>query len=622
MEAVSPELSRPERTYTIVIDGKAVTGKHGIYSLGNGEVMAYGRGAEWIEAIGPVYSSCRAFSLRYAGAAPECATRRADGSSVWRHELCGGRIEDAASRRYRCLMRRFDLPEPAAFRMDFGKNVVRDNGTLFPGAAQAFLIRIPAGAPAYNWYPSREHKWLQLLLRGGARLENGILTLRGRGEALLVAAEDYPELLDAARVACQTPAEAILDSVAREDGEMVRRRLARAPELRDHPLKAEALRAADDTAMLIRAQQSVQGGILAGYNYHMGYVRDQYGVYRGLMALGLWEEARAILGFYRDVFARWGKIANAQSMGNSGLFHVHEYDASEITGYIAVLSAHYLRLTGDEDFFVSLLPLIRWALQSQLPLLHRGMMPFNGDETYIAGGILPRDCISCGALEATYLFVTGTEACLPLLRKYGGEEPWMQKAEAAARDARARYEENFRRPEGYVCDSLLRLRDLRAPEVRHGVCNACGAFGWNHRVSDCWYVCPDCLPDAQDGARPREYILKSVVTTAVYTGSDLLEDAFLRREIAAFLEEYNKTGALPSRPDGNKSLGYDYGLMLYAARRYGLEADGLLAHTLALRDDTGAWVEYYEGDTPCGTFCRPWESGINIEGALRYLSRE
>ena len=83
-----------------------------------------------------------------------------------------------------------------------------------------------------------------------------------------------------------------------------------------------------------------------------------------------------------------------------------------------------------------------------------------------------------------------------------------------------------------------------------------------------------------------------------------------------------KTGSLSSRPDGDKSLGYDYGLLLFAARRFGLEADDLLAQMLALRDDTGAWVEYYVGDTPAGTFCRPWESGINIEGPLYYLRQE
>lgn len=50
--------------------------------------------------------------------------------------------------------------------------------------------------------------------------------------------------------------------------------------------------------MLIKSQQGREGGVLAGIVYHMGYVRDQYGVSRALLALGHSEEARGILEFY------------------------------------------------------------------------------------------------------------------------------------------------------------------------------------------------------------------------------------------------------------------------------------------------------------------------------------
>lgn len=591
-----------------------------VYAVGNGEVMVYGQGAQWIEAIGPVYSSARAFTLTWPDdGGEEVESSRKTGSSVWHHALCGGWMQDAASRKYRCVIRQFDLPQPVEFELDFETNQVTENAAWFDGECQAYMICIPAGKPAYNWYPSREHMWVQLILRGGASLADGKLTLCGKGEILLCGAGDYPELIAASRTLMKTSAEEIMASVAEEDAVMCARRNARMPELKDHPLTEETLRAADDVAMLIRAQQGKEGGVQAGYNYHLGYVRDQYGVFRGLLAIGLWEEAKAILGFYRDVFARFGKIANAQSMGNHGIFHVHEYDQTEITGYLALQAADMLRITGDTEFFRSLIPLIRWALTAQLPLLHNGMLPFNGDETYIAGGILPRDCITTGALEATYLFVSGAEACLPTIREMIGEEDWMADVEKAVADVRAKYEENFRRPEGYVCNSIKRMEGLKAPEVRHGVCMKCHAFGWNHRVGDNWYVCTKCLPTATDEAQTREYFLKSVITMAVYTGSDMLDPAILRHEIEGFLAAYRKTGILPSRPDGNRCLGYDYGLLLNAAHHFGMEADDLLEKMLGIRDKAGAWVEYYENNQPTGTFCRPWESAINIEAALGYL---
>ena len=91
--------------------------------------------------------------------------------------------------------------------------------------------------------------------------------------------------------------------------------------------------------------------------------------------------------------------------------------------------------------------------------------------------------------------------------------------------------------------------------------------------------------------------------------------------MAGYLSDFRTQGRLPSRPDGDTCLGYDYGLLLYAAAQCGLEADDVLTHMLNLQDETGAWVEYYRNGQPVGTKCRPWESGICIEGALDYLQR-
>jgi hypothetical protein len=80
---------------------------------------------------------------------------------------------------------------------------------------------------------------------------------------------------------------------------------------------------------------------------------------------------------------------------------------------------------------------------------------------------------------------------------------------------------------------------------------------------------------------------------------------------------------LPSSPDSNKTVGYDYGLLLYAlkddmGRIKNMSAYNTLLETaLALRDTTGAWVEYYENGKPRSTKCRPWESAVNIAGILK-----
>jgi hypothetical protein len=42
---------------------------------------------------------------------------------------------------------------------------------------------------------------------------------------------------------------------------------------------------------------------------------------------------------------------------------------------------------------------------------------------------------------------------------------------------------------------------------------------------------------------------------------------------------------------------------------------------LSVLDSTGAWVEYYVDGHPNGTFCRPWESAINLEAAIDYVMK-
>ena len=66
----------------------------------------------------------------------------------------------------------------------------------------------------------------------------------------------------------------------------------------DFPQREKLLQTIDDVAVLIKTQQSAEGGVLAGYPYPLAYVRDQYGVSRGLSTLGYFDEAKAILEFY------------------------------------------------------------------------------------------------------------------------------------------------------------------------------------------------------------------------------------------------------------------------------------------------------------------------------------
>ena len=596
-----------------------------LHALGNGETIAYGRGIEWVQVFGPPYSSPTMFSLiAEEGDAPRCESRRLPGSNLWEHRLPQGEIAECAARHPVCLLRTWRLREALRMKLCLHGHELAGQTALFPGCAWAALIVVPACTPYYNDYPCGARRYMMIAFTGGAHVEalEGALrvTFQGEGCMIVVGADSYPACVEATSRALAAGPDEILRAAREEDGAFHQRRLERMPALKAHPL-AEAVReAGEGVSFLIRAQQGQNGGVLAGHNYHLSYVRDQYGTFRGLLAMGCLEEAAAIVRFSNDVFARSGRLANAQAIGIANSFHEHENDAVEITGYLLLQSTKLLEAAGDRAFFDEQRPMLDWALRSQIAQLHRGMLPFNGDETYVAGGFLPRTALNHGSFEATMLFIEGGKRYLAQ-RRAEEKEDWIRQAKEALADAERQFEDNFRRKDGYIANSLARLEGLTEPAYRHGMCPNGDTFGWLKRVGEGIYVCPHCLAAGRltPPACTQEIPLKSALLMALYVDSPLLSQEYLRSQISAYLAQYRQTGVLPSLPDGSRCVGYDFGLLLYAAAQFGLAADDLLAHMLALKDSAGMWAEYYDAGQPQNTRCRPWESAINMEGALRYL---
>lgn len=604
------------------------TGLHGaLNAIGNGDIMLYGRGPEWTQVLGVPYTCPTVFSLTAHEDMPiTCKTDRRAGVNSWEHTFDCGKMTDCASAEFACLARSWDMTGEVVMDMTSHGFEIIDQSAVLPEAHAAWLINVPGDAHAYNDYPLMTHTYMMIALRGDSSVENtecgARITFCGRGEMLVTSAKSWAQAVTEMRRALATPFEDILASADNADREYLARCAKNRKPLKETALTAEALRAVEDTALQIRAQQHKDGGVQAGHNYHLAYVRDQYGVARGLIAMGAWREARKILEFYRTVFSRWGLIANAQAMGVDGIFHVHENDEVEITGYLLLQGCDLYEADGDADFFRSLRPMLDWALRAQLKWLHNDMLPFNGDETYVAGGLIPRTALNHGSFEATLLLIAGGRRYMDYCEKLGMHEDWMDSTREKIESAAAHFEENFRRGDKYITNSLKHLEGYTEPEFRHGVCLGGDAFEWLRRVDEGVYMCPRCAGRKTVPPYRTEDSLKSTLLMETFVRAGQIDMDYMNAQTAEFLAEYREKGSLPSRPDGNVCLGYDFGLVLFAARAAGIDADDLLADMLSLRDECGAWSEYYTGREHTGTRCRPWESAINMAGAIRYLEEE
>ncbi|HHY83366.1 MAG TPA: hypothetical protein GX505_11935 [Clostridiales bacterium] len=618
-----------------------------VHCIGNGLMCVYEQGPDVIQLFGPAYSSPSVLNILLEDESLTAETHRMPGTAIYKHVMAAddgatNEITDFVDALLPCFVRSMDTSVPMKLCINLIEDFyITDNSEHYTeiGFTAGLLIGFPAGRYIYNDYPMPRKIFLQLLFKGDISVkirDKSIAVTVGQGkhELYVIGGEDYRECRLFSEEVCKTGYRDLFDRTNLNWKVFSGRKHNIASSLReDAPLRSEFLNALDSVSVLIKAQQGQEGGVLAGHNYHLAYVRDQYGVFRCLLKLGYYEEAKRILLFYWNIWKKFGRICNAQGIGVPGLFHEHENDEVEITGYLILQSFDYLEATGDRDILIETLPMLEWAFDAQKKHLVSGMLPFNGDETYVAGSILPRSALNDGSAEATMLFIEGGRRLLNWL-----EINWLSVGEKielrrkVLEEAENKYKHNFLREGSLIANNPERKKFAAIPLFRHGVCEGCFqssnanriySFGWTEKNKHGRYLCPNCISNSNIGpAEDIAYHIHSAALMPLYIKSSLFTNQEIAEMLRPVIKLYKDTGKLPSRPDGSITVGYDYGLLLYSLTeiKHPL-AEEIYRRMFSVIDAAGAWVEYYENDKPKGTRCRPWESGINLEAAINYLQK-
>lgn len=604
-----------------------------IHAMGNGELLAYGFGPDIAHLYGPPYSSPNILQLYTKCDQPltDQAEREAQ-TAIWRHALIMGG-EDALDftefvasdapvyvRQFSCRKSGVSFILHPHLAGGFFANAA------FPGVWQQVLLpgqrvmQYPLTFPSYHW----------LLLDGACVVTSGedgtliVACTPGEGYIAIIGANDYA--LGAAlaeRVKCSGVAP-LLAETRKYWAAFTQRRLAACPAA-SAAATEEILVAMDSVAVLIKTQQATDGGVMAGHNYPLAYVRDQYGMARGLLSLGLFEEARRNLRFRYDKFTTFGNLNTAESMGTDCARHVHENDEVEGPAYTILQVRDYLTASGDEQFARAMWPMLAWCWQAQLKHLVNGLLPFNGDETYVAGGYFPRSGLLQGSADSTLVFIEAGK----WLAKWAVQQGFWTHAcaesqRAQVEAARIAYRRSFVADGKVWANAPERRGQAPEPRFRTGVCEACR--GWRYtteRNVHGRYLCPQCMPgnDTLPASPPRMEV-NSVSLLPVYIGSDILSQDEQRAVIDHVLAQANAVGHIPSVPGSEGCVGYDPGLILLTLLAVQHPAtEHACQRLLRLLDSSGAWCEYYGANERSGWCCRarPWESGVNIAALVAYL---
>ena len=623
--------------------------------LGNGRAVVHERGPNIIFFRAPWISSPNLLTLSLVG--PEqirSISSREEGTNIWHHQLyvgagAVGEIVDFLEEGEPCFRRvvssrvglvfslrsprlvdyseRYEKRRSLLGQWPCGTYIYGDFRARNPFTVQLVLpqeVQVQSDAQAVQ--PKRWLDWRELQSHGWVDLPHHRTQLRfppGRGELLIAAGADVSGCLEVVDRALARPTGETL-AVTRQAWQSRRAKVKWAGPDHHPDLPVESV--IDDVATLLWGYRSQAGGFAAGPWFPLFYVRDQYGVSRALLSLRMHDEARGNLAYYHSVWAAHGRIHNAQTDGAQHWFHRAENDDVEITGYLIIQAFDYLQATGDDDFIAQMLPMLEWALVAQEGQLLGNMLPFNGDETYVAGGIYPRTHLNDGASEATLLYLTAASRLLtwtaarklwPASKLLRHQQTW-----AAVRQDYAR---NFAAG-GTLAINNPKRRDLGPlPRFRYGVClgqydDNCLFLATTELAQDGRYFCYSCYPKrTREAYEPRSYFIPSVALISSLIGYTAVSNDVMTATLTAALGEFSNHGRF-SWPR-QRLPGYETAVLSLALlqRRHPRTRE-LIDNMLTMRDSTGTWDEYYLGKTPQGTRCRPWESSLSLLALLEYAA--
>ena len=602
--------------------------------IGNGRVAMGGEGADILQLFAPCYSLPGVMTLRMNEALIKADSYRIRGSAGYVTKLTAdgvsvGEITDYTHPTLPVFIRRLCLAHPVTFTLESPFRVVNTDN-LYGGRALSRLFEIPDGTVIFSKSKTDKETICQLLLSPNCTEKEGSITFPAGQSHLIFVGGDYGERGTDSFANCMTLSEAMLsadldlifddfcthwkgifDSVT-----VNRAALASIPD-------ADELIEAVATALI--TQTSREGGVIAGAFYHLAYGRDMYGVFRGYMALGLYDYARRMVEYMCNVYRAKGYMPNASGMGMN-CSHRHENDDVEQTGYYLLELLDYAEATGDTDFLADRMDYARFLLTAQETQLKNGMIPFNGDETYIAGGIFPRGGIDHGSMEATALYIGSGTRLLHACEKHGlMDADEISTHRVAAETARTRFAENFTEGDTVYINNPNRAKVGETPKYRHGVCHRCSWMTNLIRDGEGGYLCPACYGLAPAPVTNRRYSTDCALWMAVFAGCELLPETTLQAALTRSVESIRKSGFGASNPEN--TVGYEYGVILYTIAHV-LPSENLpvyrdlLDELLSDRVKGTVWTEYYRSGKPSEASCpyRPWESAINLCGILAYLN--
>ena len=307
------------------------------YAIGNGKIIAYCSNGNIEELFGPPYSSPSVFSLT-TDTSDLSLQERVAKTAIWKNFSQNVTTVDLCHPDALCICRKITALEKTVYNLALHDRIRMDTVRYYDMTGVytthtfAALYHILPGNYIYNEYPLTLEQFFIITIDGRCTVNkystgNGQeITCEGECEIRFIGGNTLEEAENNYYMVRDQSFQEFYHHTESYWRDYFERQTV-FKKLSGFYDEQDLSKIVESTIINIKNQQSAEGGVLAGHNYHLGYVRDQYGAYRCLLKLGCIDEARNILNFYNEIFRVNGYVLNAQGMGVKGLFHFAENDS-------------------------------------------------------------------------------------------------------------------------------------------------------------------------------------------------------------------------------------------------------------------------------------------------------
>lgn len=591
-----------------------------VHSIGNGNILVYQNGPNIASVLGP-YTSAMHFSLKVKEDENVWETKREKHTDFYTH-INGQEetvMEDYCHQDYPCFIREIKSENGHTFFLHVPGNSESYENPLFEKDGYLCITYYVKGGNPIVFHTSHTpFTGFFLVSKNGARIKKTdgncweITTPPGKTNILACGTSEYTTVISGLRT--------ILSSDLFEIKKERRNFWMEYASRRDTENEPDYV---DAALISIKTQQSVQGALPSCFGLPYGFSRDNYGASRGYLALGYHEDARKILDFRFDKWQTFGTLRNAEGMGCFEPRHFSENEEVEQTSYTLLSARDYHLKTKDSTYIHKIFPMLMWCANVQVPHIHKGMLPFNGDETYIAGGLLPRSAVNQGAAQATLMFAEGASWLIEWAVK-NGKTREIFGLEKHVSGIKSKYRDNFVKDGKYIANNPDRIdNSLNCLPANRGVCaqadylNKSGGFsedlfigqllydGKGHFVRDL-----EIATGGFKGEEQKRKILGEVLVSPAFLGNDILTKENMGKFAEDFMEMDRKNLVV---------AGHEPAMLLYTLCVTGADKEKVKRArdwVLEFMNENGSWDEYYVNNETKTVRHRPWETGYSLEALL------